>query len=200
MSAAQVTQSSTSNDRRLINLANYQSGMDRGAPRWKEAAWVACRMLFFLPRVPLPSIFRAGLLRLFGAKIGAGLVIRSGVSITFPWRLVIGDHVWLGEEALIHNLALVTIGSHCCISQRAFLCAASHDFRDSNFALVLKPIAVGSGCWIAAQAFVGPGTKIGDGSMICAASMVAGCVPPYSMVRGNPAQITPMAAQLAALR
>jgi putative colanic acid biosynthesis acetyltransferase WcaF len=172
-----------------MKLSSYLSKLDRGAPRWKEAAWVVCKTLFFLCRLPLPSAFRAGVLRLFGARIGRGLIIRSGVNIVFPWRLIIGEHVWIGEEVLILNLAQVEIGSHTCISQRAFLCAASHNFRDDNFGLKLAPISVGSECWIAAQAFLGPGTSIGNGSMVCAAAMVTGEVPPQSVARGNPATV-----------
>ena len=178
-----------------MNLSNYRANFDRGAPRWKEAAWVVCKSLVFLPRVPLPSALRAALLRLFGAKVGRGLVIRSGVNITVPWRLALGDHVWIGEEALILNLAPVTIGSHTCISQRAFLCTGSHDFRSPGFDLITRPIEVGSSCWIAAQAFVGPGVSVGDGSMVGAGSVVTRDVPPGSVARGNPASIKPAVAE-----
>lgn len=172
-----------------ISLANFESGLDRGAPRWKEAAWVVCKTLFFLPRWPLPSAWRAALLRLFGAQIGRGAIIRSGINITFPWRLTLGDHVWIGEEAFILNLANVTIGSDSCISQRAFLCTGSHDFRSEHFDLIAKPITIGSGAWVAALAFVGPGVTIGDGSMVSAGSVVSRDVAAGMIASGNPAQI-----------
>jgi putative colanic acid biosynthesis acetyltransferase WcaF len=175
-----------------MDLSNYHANFDRGAPRWIEAAWVVCKSLAFLPRLPLPSALRAALLRLFGAKVGRGLVIRGGVNIVFPWRLELGDHVWIGEEALILNLAPVTIGSHSCISQRSFLCTGSHDFRSPGFDLITRPIVVGAGCWIAAQAFVGPGVTIGDGTMVRAGSVVTRDVPPGSVASGNPASIKPV--------
>ncbi|OCQ91157.1 hypothetical protein BCD64_24385 [Nostoc sp. MBR 210] len=44
------------------------------------------------------------------------------VSRINPWRLVVGDHVWIGEDAWIDNLATVTIESHVCISQGVYFC------------------------------------------------------------------------------
>lgn len=172
-----------------MDLSSFSSReFDRGASRWKEALWVVTKCLFFLTPWPLPSGIRCRLLRLFGASIGKGVVIRSRVNVWFPWRLVIGDHVWLGEEVLILNLAQVTIESHVCVSQRAFLCTGSHDFRSSDFALVTKPIAVRTSSWIAAQAFIGPGTEIGTGSIVSAGSVVLSNVSADTIVRGNPAQ------------
>src|SRR5262245_52842338 len=174
-----------------INLSNYKSGLDRGAPLWKEAAWQAFRIVVFLQRWPLPSSFRASILRLFGARVGRGVVIRSGVNIAFPWRLTLGDHVWIGEEANILNLAHVTIHDHCCISQRAFVCTGSHDFRSVDFPLVAKPIEIGPRSWLCAQAFVGPGVVVGPDSMVAAGSVVSRDVPPNTLASGNPASYRP---------
>ena len=112
-----------------MDLANYTTkGFDRGASRLKEVLWTLTKALFFMPTWPWPSRLRATLLRLFGARIGQGLVIRSRVNITFPWRLRIADHVWIGEETVILSLATVTIESHVCLSQRAFLSPARTTF------------------------------------------------------------------------
>jgi putative colanic acid biosynthesis acetyltransferase WcaF len=172
-----------------MNLSRFSSReFDRGASRWKETLWVITKCLFFLTPWPTPSRIRCGLLRLFGASIGTGVVIRSRVNIWFPWRLVVGNHVWLGEEVLILNLAQVTIESDVCVSQRAFLCTGSHDIRRDDFALITKPIIVRSSSWIAAQSFVAPGVEIGSGSVVSAGSVVLSDVAAHSIVRGNPAQ------------
>lgn len=156
-----------------MRLDRYDnSDFNRGASKFKEAGWWIMRSLLFAPWFPIPSFLKVAALRLFGAKVGRGVVIRSRVNITFPWRLVIGDHVWIGEEVLILSLAPVTIASHVCISQRAFLCTGSHRFRSENFDLVTKPITVGEGCWIAANVFVGPGVTLAPGTLCKAGSVV----------------------------
>lgn len=170
-----------------INLSNYQSNLDRGASRAKQVAWAIVQFLFFTLPYPLPSCIRAVLLRGFGASIGHGVVIRAGVKISFPWRLTVGDHTWIGEEVMILSLDQVTIGSHCCVSQRAFLCTGTHRFDSPGFDLVTKPIEIKDGSWVAAQVFVAPGVTIGPNSMCVAGSVVLRNVAADTTVWGNPA-------------
>jgi putative colanic acid biosynthesis acetyltransferase WcaF len=165
------------------------SDFDRGASRFKEALWILCKCAFFLNPFPWPSLLRVGLLRLFGARIGRGVVIRSGVNISFPWRLSAGDHVWIGDEVYILSLAPVTLGSHVCISPRAFLCTGSHDWRSETFDLQTRAIVVEDSVWICAQAFLGPGTRIGSNSVISAGTVILKTVPNNSLATGNPATI-----------
>ncbi len=173
-----------------LRLDRYDnSNFDRGAGRLKEGLWVLCKCAFFLNPLPWPSSLRVALLRLFGARIGRGVVIRSGANVTFPWRLTVGDHVWIGEDVLILSLAPVTVGSHVCLSQRAFLCTGSHAWRRETFDLRTKPIVVGDSVWIAAQAFVAAGVSIGHGSIVSAGCVVMENVPENSLAKGNPAAI-----------
>lgn len=177
----------------MIQLASYSSeGFDRGASRLKEAAWILAKWLFFLTPLPWPSALRCALLRLFGAQVGNGVVVRGNVNISFPWRVVIGSDVWIGEEVMILSLAEVNIESNVCISQRAFLCTGSHDFQKETFDLIAKPITIREGAWVAALAFIGPGVEVGQGSRVCAGSVVSKNIPPASEARGNPASLTPL--------
>jgi putative colanic acid biosynthesis acetyltransferase WcaF len=177
----------------MIQLASYSTkGFDRGASRIKEAAWILAKWLFFLTALPWPSALRCALLRFFGAKVGSGVVIRGNVNITFPWWVVIGSDVWVGEEVIILSLASVKIESNVCISQRAFLCTGSHDFQKDTFDLIAKPITIREGAWVAAQAFIGPGVEVGKASRISAGSVISKNIPPESIARGNPAVVTPI--------
>lgn len=162
-----------------MKLEGYTIGIfDRGAPRWREALWILVKCLFFLPSFPLPSAVRVALLRLFGAQIGRGVIIRSRVNITYPWRLSVGDHVWIGEEVVILSLAQVTLESNVCLSQRAFLCTGSHAFHSPSFDLITKPITIRERSWVAAQAFIAPGVTVGPGSMVAAGMVVTRDVAP----------------------
>jgi putative colanic acid biosynthesis acetyltransferase WcaF len=172
----------------MIDLSRFNNAeFSRGVPLWKELAWWVARSLLFAPWFPVPSSLKVAALRCFGAKVGAGVVIRSRVNITFPWRLEVGDHVWIGDEVYILSLAQVRIGSNVCISQRAFLCTGSHDFSAKSFDLVTGEIEIGEGCWVGAQSFVGPGVQFGRGSRCLAGAVVARSVPEGTTVGGVPA-------------
>jgi putative colanic acid biosynthesis acetyltransferase WcaF len=173
-----------------MDLSRYDnSDFDRGAPAWKEAAWLLARAVFFQTAVPWPSALRAALLRAFGARIGRGVVIRANVNVSFPWRLEVGDHVWIGEDVGILTLAAVTIESNVCISQRAYLCTGSHDYGRADFPLITRPITIRAQTWIAAGAFVSPGVEIGPGAVVAAGSVVVENVPARVLAGGNPARI-----------
>jgi putative colanic acid biosynthesis acetyltransferase WcaF len=170
-----------------VDLSKFSTGgFDRGASRFKETLWVLVRCLFSAPTCPLPSALRVFFLRWFGAKIGKGVVIRSRVNITFPWKLTVGDHVWLGEECWLLNLAPIVIESHVCISQRAFLCTGNHDYKSPAFNLITRAISVEQGAWIGAGAFVGPGVKVGSHAVLTAGSVATDGLQPFGIYQGNP--------------
>ena len=129
---------------------------------------------------------KRGLLRVFGARIGRGVVIKPRVNVHFPWKLEIGDHAWIGEEVFILNLEPVTIGMHCCISQRAFLCTGNHDYRAEDMRYRNRPIFIADGGWVGAQVFIGPGVIIGRETVITAGSVVTRDQPPQMVCGGNP--------------
>jgi putative colanic acid biosynthesis acetyltransferase WcaF len=95
-------------------------------PGGMRGLWVVVRCVFFQNPCPWGSAFRSALLRAFGAKIGKGVGIDSNVNISFPWRLVVGDHVWIGDDV---GLAQVTIELNVCVARRSFLCTARHDLQ-----------------------------------------------------------------------
>lgn len=170
-------------------LARFSTGnFNRGASRFKELLWWLARSVFFAHSFPVPSWLKVMILRWFGARVGRGVVIRSRVNITFPWRFACGDHVWIGDEVFILSLDQVRIGSNVCLSQRAFLCTGSHNYRQESFDLITRPIVVEDGCWIAAQAFIAPGVTLRTNT-VCGAGAVVVCdAGPEEVVIGNPAE------------
>ena len=115
---------------KLVDLSSYSSvGFDRGAGRLREAIWLIISLCLFRLCPFSLSVLKCSVLRAFGARVGKGVVIKPEVKITFPWKLEIGDHVWLGEECWLLNLERIVIGSNVCISQRAVLCTGNHCCR-----------------------------------------------------------------------
>jgi len=183
-----------------IDLQSFNNaGFERGASRSKELLWWIARSLVFSCLFPIPSAIKVGILRTFGAKVGKRVVIRSRVNVTFPWRLEIGNDVWIGDEVLILSLAKVSIGSNVCISQRSFLCTGSHDFQSTGFELVTKSIVIRDGCWLGAQCFIGPGVEFGESSRCLAGAVVVRSVRSGETVGGVPAKSVSLACTASSL-
>jgi putative colanic acid biosynthesis acetyltransferase WcaF len=169
-------------------LSLYSPGdFDRGASKLKEAFWLLISLVLFrLCPFSLSALKRA-VLRAFGARVGAGVIIKPQVKITFPWKLEIGNNVWLGEESWLLNLERLIIGNNVCISQRAFLCTGNHNHRVATFNLIVKPIVVEDGAWLGAGCWVAPGITIGTHAVLTAGSVATGSLEPWGIYQGNPA-------------
>jgi len=105
-----------------------------------------------------------------------------------PWNVEIGDWTAIGEEAILYSLGRITIGARVTVSQRAHLCAGTHDYRKREMPLLRPPIRVEDEAWICAEAFVGPGVLIGQGAVVGARAVVVRSVAPWTVVAGNPAR------------
>jgi putative colanic acid biosynthesis acetyltransferase WcaF len=169
------------------DLSSFENAdFDRGASKAVELAWILTRSAIFENGPVGLDAIRRRVLAKFGAKVGMGGTCRRGVRITFPWKLELGAHTWLGEDAWLINLAPIRIGDHVNISQRAFLCTGNHDWSRPNLPLITAPIVVEQGAWIGASAFVGPGVTVGSHSVVTAGSVVTRDLPPYMICSGNP--------------
>jgi putative colanic acid biosynthesis acetyltransferase WcaF len=173
-----------------VRLEQFDSsfGLNRGTSKIKEALWYLIKIIFFLSAFPYPSKFKVFLLRSFGAQIGMGVVLKPRINIHFPWKLTIGNHVWIGEEVFLLNFEKLTIGDNVCISQRAFLCGGNHDYTIPSMPYRNGPIILEDGCWVGANVFVGPNVIIGSESVISAGSVVTKSLQSNGIYRGNPAE------------
>ncbi len=176
-------------DAPCVNLGNYcNSDYAPGRGVFVRTLWYYVSLVFFESGwFPFRGM-KAGVLRLFGAKIGIGVRIKPHVRIKYPWRLTIGDHCWIGQEVWIDNLADVQLGSHVCLSQRVYLCTGSHDHRSRGFELLTGPIRVGNGAWLGAGCLIVSGISVGANSLVAGGSVVTKDVPAATIVGGNPAK------------
>lgn len=176
------------NDR--VDLASFNVGtFDKGAPYFKQIIWYFVNSLIVRASWNPFMGIKIGLLRLFGAKIGKGLIIKNNVIIKFPWKLSVGDNVWLGEGCWIDNLDHITIGNNVCISQGALLITGNHDYTKVSFPYRNAPINIEDGAWIGAKAIVAPGVNIASHSIITLGSVCTKSTEPNMIYQGNPAVI-----------
>ncbi|NWF44270.1 colanic acid biosynthesis acetyltransferase WcaF [Hydrogenophaga sp. D2P1] len=134
-------------------------------------------------------LWRRWLLRLFGAKVGKGAIIRPTARVTYPWKVELGEHCWIGDNTALYSLGEIKIGDHAVISQRCYICTGSHDIANITFPLTATPIVIEAEAWVATDCFVYPGVTIGRGAIIAARSTVLSDIPSGVIAAGCPATV-----------
>lgn len=170
-----------------VNLNKFNnSWYHPGANTIKRLCWYCINAIWMNSAFPV-SGFKVFLLRLFGAKIGTGVVIKPYVNIKYPWKLQVGNHVWIGEKVWIDNLGQVTIGNNVCLSQGAMLLLGNHDYKKATFDLIIKDIVLEEGVWIGAKSTVCPGITCYSHAVLSVGSIATTDLQAYSIYQGIPA-------------
>jgi putative colanic acid biosynthesis acetyltransferase WcaF len=170
-----------------VNLGSYSADWYKPGPMVARILWYIPNAVFFKTPVPFPCLLKAALLRLFGAKVGRGIVIKPNVNIKYPWFLCIGNNVWIGEEAWIDNMAKVMIGDNVCVSQGAYILTNNHNYKKESFDLMTAPVNIEDGVWIAAKAIICPGVTLRSHSVVIAGTVITKDTQPYTVYRFSPA-------------
>ncbi|HUA97004.1 MAG TPA: WcaF family extracellular polysaccharide biosynthesis acetyltransferase [Terracidiphilus sp.] len=175
--------------RQYQDLSRFRMPKDfRGrSPLTVQVWWILQDTLFRMsPQVCYG--WRNFLLRLFGARIGKRVQIRSTARVTYPWKLTIGDYVWVGDDCVFYSLGEIVLGSHVAIAHDVYFCTGLHDYTKIDFPIGQKPICIEDEVWIPNDVFIGPGVTIGKGSIVGARSTVLDSLPPGMVCFGSPAR------------
>lgn len=166
-----------------FNIGDYKVG----AGKLKVLLWYFFNYYFFNSAFPWPYSLKVAVLRMFGAKVGTGLVIKTKVRIKNPWRLMIGDNCWIGESVWIDNLDDVVLEDNVCLSQGALLLTGNHDYTLPDFPYRLGKIHLEDGVWIGAQCVVCPGVICKSHSILTVNSVATKQLQAFEIYAGNPA-------------
>lgn len=170
------------------NLAVYNNHpYHPGGNAFKRLLWYYVNAVVFKSALFPINGLKSGLLKLFGAQLGKGVVVKPAVNIKSPWFLTIGNHTWLGENVWIDNLVMVNIGSNVCLSQGAILQTGSHNYKKSTFDLITGSIVLEDGVWIGCGAIINQGVTVGSHAVLTSGSVATKNLDAYSIYQGNPA-------------
>lgn len=158
-----------------------------GGSALKRLLWLYVSAIFFQSNF-FPFVgFKIWLLRVFGAKIGTGVMIKPSVNIKYPWNVTIMDDAWIGEDVWIDSLVPVSIGVSVCLSQGAYILTGNHNYKKSTFDLIVKEVILEDGVWIGAKSVVCPGVICKSHSVLSVNSVATKNLEAYSIYQGNPA-------------
>ena len=160
----------------------------RGKPGWYVQLWWIVQSILFGLSPQFMYGWRRWLLRCFGATVGKKVLIRPTARITYPWKVCIGDYTWIGDDVVLYSLGEITIGSNVVISQRSYICAASHDYTKPSFDIIASKVQIEEEAWLATDVFVSPGVNIGKGTVVGARSSVFEELPAMKICFGSPAK------------
>lgn len=141
--------------------------------------WMIVELVIVTNPFQFSSSIRAAALRLFGAQVGKGVILRPRIRVKFPWNLTIGENCWIGEGVWIHNQNKVVIGNDVCISQETFITTGTHAFR-TDMALITKAVHIEDGVWVCSRAIILAGVTLGTSSVV-----PAGMTVPHSVESGT---------------
>ncbi len=173
---------------KTVDLKHYNNyEYSTGASTLKRILWFFANGLIVKNRLNPLMFTKRFVLKLFGAKLGKRVIIKPGLNVKFPWKLEVGNYVWLGENVWIENQALVKVADNVCVSQDAKLITGNHDFTKPTFDLITKSITLEDGVWVGARSIVCPGVILGSHSILSVGSVATSNLEPYSIYQGNPA-------------
>lgn len=132
--------------------------------------------------------WRRFLLRMFGAKMGRKVKIRSSVKITYPWKLTIDDYSWVGDDCVLYNLGEISIGRHVALAHGVYVNTGGHFYDKKSFDIFSKPVVIEDECWLTNDVYIAPGVTIGKGSILAARSSALKDIPPGKICVGTPAK------------
>ncbi len=171
---------------RQVDNSSYRTTIKIGASLVKQVTWYIVNIVFFRNPLNLFSSLKVALLKIFGARLGEGVVIKPAVNIKYPWKLQVGDHSWIGEDSWIDNLSDGIIGKNVTLSQGCLLLTGSHDPASTSFDFLSYPIILEDGVWIGARAVVTGGTVCRTHSILGVNSVAEKELEAYTIYKGNP--------------
>jgi putative colanic acid biosynthesis acetyltransferase WcaF len=161
----------------------------RGRSKVIVQLWWIVENTFFAMSPQFLYGWRRFLLRLFGAQVGRGVLIRSTAKFTYPWKVSIGDYSWIGEQTVFYSLDEIRIGTHVAIAHGVYFNTGLHDYTKKEFTILSKKIIIGDECWITNDVYIAPGVIIGRGTVVGARSSVYKDLPSNKVCIGNPVKI-----------
>lgn len=153
---------------------------------WNNGRWDLISALV-APRL-VPAQMRRAVLRRWCDHVGAARIL-GGLRINNR-HLVVGDNVFINEDAMIDCNALIVIEDGVAIGPRCTLITSGHLVGPPEMrrrAIAYGEIRIGKGSWLATNVTVLPGVSIGEGCIVAAGSVVRSDCKPNGLYAGVPA-------------
>ncbi|GAC1313644.1 MAG: hypothetical protein NVSMB2_01870 [Chloroflexota bacterium] len=127
------------------------------------------------------------LLRRTGLRVGYHTAVSRGFRCYNPRRVVIEEHVAIGENAHFFNFGSMRVGAFTTLAQDVSIANGWHATTD--LAPDSGPLTIGRGAWIGLGARLIGSITVGDYCIVGAGSVVVDDLPARSISVGSPARV-----------
>lgn len=132
------------------------------------------------------EILRYFILKYSSNGCGKFVYISKYSMVDYPKNIEYGNNIYIGKNFKSFGAGMILIGSGTYISPSVTILTTTHDIMTMNEKY--KNVYIGKYCWIATNATILPGVKIGEGAVVAAGAVVTKDVEPYTVVMGNPSR------------
>lgn len=175
-------------DCKYQDLSRYRYSLNRGRSKFFIVFYQLIDLLLIKTSPKPLSGWRNMLYRLFGAKIGKGVIIDPKAKLLYPWNIEIGDHCWIGYNCDLYSVDKIKLGNNVALAHNIFLATAAHNVQDVAFPTVSAPIVIEDEVWISSNVFIQQGVTIHKGAVLAACSLVTKDIPEGMIAMGHPAK------------
>jgi maltose O-acetyltransferase len=134
---------------------------------------------------------RDALLRQTLRHVGEDVVVRPPFYCEYG-AISIGDRTFVNVDAVVLDVAPVTIGAACQIATRVQLLTATHPIDPGPRRLgweYAEPITIADNVWLGGGVIVCPGVTIGQDTVVGAGAVVTEDLPAGMVAAGAPARV-----------
>lgn len=136
---------------------------------------------------------RYALYKLLFERLGGFCFIYSGARLFHTYGIRAGRNLHINAGAYLYGRGGLTIGNHVLVGQNAVILSSTHQWSDPTRPIVFQghraePVTIGDDVWIGANAVILPGVHVADGTVVGAGAVVNRDTEPYAIVAGVPAR------------
>ena len=129
-------------------------------------------------------------------KIGNNVVIYPEVQFFGDGGITIGDNVSIGNGTIFYSSKKgggISIGNNTLISAQCYIIDSDHGMERNMLireqSARISPVSVGNDVWVSAGCKILRGSKIDDGCIVGAMTLIKGAFPPNSIIVGIPGRV-----------
>ena len=144
-----------------------------------------------------PQFIRKIFFNILFNKFGRNCRIDYKCFIRYPWRVIIGDNVYINRgcelfSSMLTDQGIITIDDGAVLGPKVIIFSAGHLYNSIDLPDISAPVVIGRHSWIGGNTTILPGVVIGEGAVVGAGSVVTKSIPAYTVAVGNPAKVIKM--------